>query len=203
MTVGDFDFNELMQGGNSTLAIPMFWITTMLLVFVLVNIFVAIILGSYDKIVKENPDANNSSEFVSMVIMQAKRTATRALGKTSKIPDDHLDPHILLTSLKQIEDETFWDIFEGYFKPGGHGIDDVMAEHAAELGGKLVGASRSGDSSPRHTEVGGRMDLLEEKVTSIAEEQQNTRKSLAAIMESQQNLTRLIRSLGGANGGTD
>ena len=210
MTVGDFDFVELTRGGNSSLAIPMFWITTMLLVFVLVNIFVAIILGSYDKIVKENPDANNSSEFVSMVIMQAKRTATRALGKTSKVPDDHVEPHILLTSLAQIEDETFWDIFEAYFRPGGHGIDGVMEEHAAELGGIAVGPAPAprGDASSRGMpgqEMSSRMDSLEEKVGDIALEQHNTKATLQAIVESQQHLTRLIKKLGesGVSGGTD
>ena len=109
MTVGDFDFVELAQSGSHTvITIPMFWITTMLLVFVLVNIFVAIILGSYDRIIRANPDSNNSSEFVSMVIMQAKRTISRSLGANKgKSQEENLDPHILLSSLDVIEDETF------------------------------------------------------------------------------------------------
>jgi len=41
---------------------------------VLVNIFVAIILNAYQRIVDENPDANDASQFMSMVIVQAKKT---------------------------------------------------------------------------------------------------------------------------------
>ena len=100
----------------------------------LVNIFVAIILSSYDQVSKMNPDSNNASEFASMVIMQAKRTATRALGKQDRTQQsDDLEPHVLLNKMDRIEDETFWDIFEGYFTLGGHGVEAAMKEHASEV----------------------------------------------------------------------
>ena len=112
----------------------LFWISTLLLVFVLVNIFVAIILSSYDQVSKMNPDSNNASEFASMVIMQAKRTATRALGKQDRTQQsDDLEPHVLLNKMDRIEDETFWDIFEGYFTLGGHGVEAAMKEHSSEV----------------------------------------------------------------------
>jgi hypothetical protein len=51
----------------------MFWLSALLIVFCLINIFVAIILNAYDQILQSNPDANDASQFISMVIMQAKR----------------------------------------------------------------------------------------------------------------------------------
>ena len=100
----------------------------------LVNIFVAIILSSYDQVSKMNPDSNNASEFASMVIMQAKRTATRALGKQDRTQQsDDLEPHVLLNKMDRIEDETFWEVFEGYFTLGGHGVEAAMKEHASEV----------------------------------------------------------------------
>ena len=58
----------------------LFWISTLLLVFVLVNIFVAIILKSYQQVVDENPASNDSSQFIAMVLMQAKRTTVGAIA---------------------------------------------------------------------------------------------------------------------------
>ena len=51
---------------------------------------------------------------------------------------DKLDPHVLVNQMERIEDETYWDIFEGYFTLGGHGIERAMIEHADELGGTAV-----------------------------------------------------------------
>jgi polycystin 1L2 len=72
MSVGDFDFEELFEV-NPTRAVVMFWLSALLIVFCLINIFVAIILNAYDQILQSNPDANDASQFISMVIMQAKR----------------------------------------------------------------------------------------------------------------------------------
>jgi len=52
----------------------LFWISTLLLVFVLVNIFVAIILNAYDVISKLDPDSSDASLFISMVQTQALKT---------------------------------------------------------------------------------------------------------------------------------
>ena len=61
-------------------SIVLFWVTALLVIFTLVNIFVAIILKSYQQVVDENPDANDSSQFIAMVLMQAKRTTVGAIA---------------------------------------------------------------------------------------------------------------------------
>ncbi len=220
MLIGDFDFVELTKSGSamgSIVALPLFWLSTLLLVFVFLNIFVAIILGSYDAIRSENPDANNSSEFVSMVIMQAKRTAKRTIMASKDQDEQYGEPHILLSQLDVIEDETFWDIFEGYFKPGGHGIDTVMSEHAAELGGRKKAESMPVDSdtnTARSAVAGAKRgkaaaDTIEElskTVSVMREEQQVQARSIEAILQSQQNLASLVKQLAsrtGSSGASD
>ena len=57
--------------------------TALLVIFTLANIFVAIILKSYQQVVDENPDANDSSQFIAMVLMQAKRRPSARLRATT------------------------------------------------------------------------------------------------------------------------
>ena len=86
----------------------------------LVNIFVAIILNAYDLILKMDPDANDASQFVSMVLTQVQKTLADARSSNDADDiDEDLNPNVLLNTMDQIEDEAYWDIFEGYFKPGG------------------------------------------------------------------------------------
>ena len=59
---------------------------------------------------------------------------------------DKLDPHVLVNQMERIEDETYWDIFEGYFTLGGHGIERAMIEHADELGGTAVSVDNADDT---------------------------------------------------------
>ena len=63
LSVGDFNFEEIFELRPWT-SIALFWVTALLVVFTLVNIFVAIILKSYEQVVNENPDANDSSQFL-------------------------------------------------------------------------------------------------------------------------------------------
>lgn len=54
MSVGDFNFEELFAV-NPASAVLLFWLSALLIVFVLINIFVAIILNAYDLILQANP----------------------------------------------------------------------------------------------------------------------------------------------------
>eukprot|EP01051_Picozoa_sp_SAG22_P005850 SAG22_NODE_361_length_11712_cov_6.108155_9_plen_194_part_00 len=85
-----------------------------LLNFVLVNIFVAIILDSYAAMLKANPAANDSSKFIAMVIMTAKKGINTMLdGVDAASPV--INPHVIDSDLPDISGEEFWDIFDGYF----------------------------------------------------------------------------------------
>jgi hypothetical protein len=70
--INSFDFEELFDR-DPTRAVLMFWLSALLIIFCLINIFVAIILNAYDGILKTNPEANDASQFISTVIMQTKR----------------------------------------------------------------------------------------------------------------------------------
>lgn len=78
----------------------------------LVNIFVAIILNAYDLVLSMDPDANDASQFVSMVLTQVQKTTRGALSKGDVAEADaDLNPNVLLNKMVRIEDETYWDIF--------------------------------------------------------------------------------------------
>lgn len=63
LSLGDFDFKALYDVAPRTTYF-LFWLVALLLNFVLVNIFVAIILDSYAAILQDNPTANDASKFV-------------------------------------------------------------------------------------------------------------------------------------------
>ena len=89
-------------------AVILFWVSALLLVFTLINIFVAIILNSYEHVVSENPDANDSSQFVAMVLMQAKKTTVGAIAgddDSGKMLDEDAKPHILSSKMTHIDKE--------------------------------------------------------------------------------------------------
>ena len=88
--------------------------------FTLINIFVAIILNSYDQVVADNPDANDSSQFVAMVLMQAKKTTVGAIAGGEEGGGGDQDtyeakPQIMSKHVTHIDKEQYWDIFESYF----------------------------------------------------------------------------------------
>ena len=120
LSLGDFDFDQLKQISSfgTFYGYMLFWMIALLLNFVLVNIFVAIILDSYAAMLKQNPAANDSSKFIAMVIMTAKK------GVQSMIEDEEpspvLNPHVIESDLPDISGEEFWDIFEGYFREDAH-----------------------------------------------------------------------------------
>lgn len=130
MAVGDFNFSEI-YSESAGIAISLFWLSALLLSFVLINIFVAIIMSSYDAVLSVNPEANDASSFLSIIKMQAKRIVRHAISPdVSKMAAEDtrdLNPHVLLHKKTHIEPDDYWDIFEGYLKvaEGVHSIDTI------------------------------------------------------------------------------
>ena len=115
MAVGDFNFQEIFKLGP-VLAVALFWVTALLLVFTLINIFVAIILKSYEHVLAENPDANDSSQFMAMVFMQAKKTAVSSLSAEERDADrEDAQPHVISQHVEHIDKDEYWDIFGEYW----------------------------------------------------------------------------------------
>ena len=86
MSVGLFDYDEVelaRMGDWFPTTVLLFWFSTLLIVFVLVNIFIAIILGAYNEVVVENEEAADVSDFVSTVMVQVKKTAAEAASGTA------------------------------------------------------------------------------------------------------------------------
>ena len=109
MALGDFDFQEIFIESPLS-AILLFWLSSVLLAFVLTNIFVAIILNAYDAISATNPDTNDSSQFFSMVKMVVNETVRGVLSKKHRRKDGAKEssPHVLQNKMDRIEDETYW-----------------------------------------------------------------------------------------------
>jgi hypothetical protein len=115
MSVGDFDFDEIYQSDSNT-ALVLFWGSSLLIVFVLINIFVAIIMSAYDTVLKMNPDAADASSFLYMVLMQVSRVVAAAFGVSdSEDAGDEIHPHVLQNKMQPIDEEDYWEIFDGYF----------------------------------------------------------------------------------------
>lgn len=98
------------------MSLLLFWVSSLLIVMVLINIFIAIIMSAYDSVLSHNPDAADASSFPSMVMLQV----TRLIKGSAGINDDddlreETDVHVLQNSMDRIADEAYWDIFEGYF----------------------------------------------------------------------------------------
>jgi hypothetical protein len=116
MAVGDFDFQEIYDVGPNQ-AVVLFWVTALLLVFTLINIFVAIILKSYEHVLAENPDANDSSQFMAMVFMQAKKTTVNALNAENRDEErGNAQPHVIGHRVQHIDKDEYWDIFDSYWE---------------------------------------------------------------------------------------
>ena len=148
MALGDFDFEEIYTLGPIQ-AVCLYWTTALLLVFTLINIFVAIILNSYEHVVSSNPDANDSSQFVAMVLMQAKKTAVGGIAGADGTEDNELneDPKPLSVTrhMTHIDKDEYWDIFDGYFDMA---VGDIkLAETEAEYAAAAAAAAAAGPAS--------------------------------------------------------
>lgn len=111
----DFDFMEI-YGEHPLMSLLLFWFSSLLIVMVLINIFIAIIMSAYDAVLSQNPDAADASSFVSMCLLQLTRIFKAATGAPIDDDDvDETDVHVLQNSMDRIQDEEYWDIFEGYF----------------------------------------------------------------------------------------
>ena len=55
------------------MSLLLFWVSSLLIVMVLINIFIAIIMSAYDTVLSQNPEAADASSFVSMVMLQVTR----------------------------------------------------------------------------------------------------------------------------------
>jgi hypothetical protein len=123
MSVGDFDFDEIYQSDSNT-ALVLFWGSSLLIAFVLINIFVAIIMSAYDTVLSMNPDAADASSFLYMVLMQASRVVAAAFGVSdSEDNGDEIHPHVLQNNMQRIGDEEYWQIFDGYFQADLYGVE--------------------------------------------------------------------------------
>jgi hypothetical protein len=111
MAVGDFDFDEIYSAGP-LMALSLFWLSSLLIVFVLINIFIAIIMQAYDTVLSMNPDAADASNFGSMVMMQLTRILSSFLGLQveSGADESAANVHVLQNSMDRIEDEAYCEI---------------------------------------------------------------------------------------------
>ena len=152
-SVGDFNFSEIYDA-SPIVAIALFWTSALLITFVLINIFIAIIMNAYEATLKLNPDAADASNFVSMVVMQAKRVLAGAVG-ISRGDDMHGTnmPMVLDNKMDRIADEDYWDIFEGYFDlPSSSDededvVDKMSRDDAGPIGELLSVESKNGLAS--------------------------------------------------------
>jgi hypothetical protein len=148
MAVGDFDFDEI-YGEHPLMSLLLFWLSSLLIVFVLINIFIAIIMAAYDSVLSMNPDAADASNFPSMVMMQVTRIVAAALGQSIKEDDEEgVNVHVLQNSMDRIDDEDYWDIFEGYFHLPSSDSEEEEEEEADDGDDidKSVALSSGGDA---------------------------------------------------------
>ena len=119
------------------MSLMLFWVSSLLIVMVLINIFIAIIMSAYDAVLSQNPDAADASSFASMVMLQVTRLfkALTGAGDEEEFYDD-TDVHVLQNSMDRIDDEAYWDIFEGYFDLPSS--DDEAEEEDQENGAEEV-----------------------------------------------------------------
>jgi hypothetical protein len=156
---------------------------------VLVNIFVAIILNAYDLILKMDPDANDASQFVSMVLTQVQKTLADARSSNDADDiDEDLNPNVLLNTMDQIEDEAYWDIFEGYFKPGGPTTQDGGDEISPSGQGREEsdeGTSSKGAGGGRGEAVvsAKKFDKLSAEVAALAKGQAKMLEMLEKLLD--------------------
>ena len=80
-----------------------------------------------------NPDAADATNFVSIFLMQAKRIVAGALGiQLAREERDDSMPMVLDNKMPEIDDEDYWDIFEGYFDLPSDSDDEGEGEDEGE-----------------------------------------------------------------------
>jgi peptidoglycan hydrolase CwlO-like protein len=178
MAVGDFDFMEI-YSEHPLMSLLLFWVSSLLIVMVLINIFIAIIMSAYDAVLSQNPDAADASSFGSMVMLQITRLIKGATG----IDDDderyaETDVHVLQNTMDRIEDEAYWDIFEGYFDLPSS--DDEPEEDEAE---------------EEAEEVDPDLQSLARDVAAIKKSQHEQAKQMGDVVSQLNELKELLRAV--------
>lgn len=176
MAVGDFDFMEI-YSEHPLMSLLLFWVSSLLIVMVLINIFIAIIMSAYDAVLSQNPDAADASSFGSMVMLQITRIIKSATGiddEEDKYPDT--DVHVLQNSMDRIGDEAYWDIFEGYFDLPSS--DDEPEEDEAEVA----------------EEVNADLLSIAQDVAAIKKSQQEQAKQMSDVVSQLNELKELLRA---------
>eukprot|EP01043_Picozoa_sp_COSAG02_P032812 COSAG02_NODE_2209_length_9497_cov_60.725474_6_plen_125_part_00 len=116
-----------------------------------------------------------------------------ALAIHTMMKRDSLEPHVLVNHMDRIEDETYWDIFEGYFTLGGKGVDKAQREHADELGGKAVDAASSASASSRALDT--QLQQVVRTVDQLAAKQQGYDKQAKEIAQQQKKILELLQAM--------
>ena len=81
------------------MSLLLFWVSSLLIVMVLINIFIAIIMSAYDTVLSQNPEAADASSFVSMVMLQVTRLVKGSAGiNEDDNSRDETDVHVLQNS---------------------------------------------------------------------------------------------------------
>ena len=186
MSVGDFDFNEIYMAKPRT-AIFLFWTSSLILVFVLTNIFIAIILGAYQEVVDNNKEATDVSDFAATCMMQVKKTTAEAIvsgddneeGADEEEEEEQEEPHVMKTRMDTIDEEDYWDSFEQYFAiggPAGTGTTPRAGPANSSEPEPLIARSRGGGGndtssagSSNDYDVATRMDTIEKKLNQVLE----------------------------------
>jgi hypothetical protein len=149
------------------MSLLLFWVSSLLIVMVLINIFIAIIMSAYDTVLSQNPEAADASSFVSMVMLQVTRLVKGSAGiNEDDNSRDETDVHVLQNSMDRIADEAYWDIFEGYFDMPSS--DDEPEE---------------GDEAEEVEEVNPDLQTLARDVAAIKKSQQDVVSQLNEIKE--------------------
>jgi hypothetical protein len=182
MAVGDFDFDEI-YGEHPMMSLLLFWVSSLLIVMVLINIFIAIIMSAYDTVLSHNPEAADASSFVSMVMMQLTRILKAATGGgADKDDEDQTEIHVLQNTMDRIDDEAYWDIFEGYFDmPSSDEEEEEEDEDGDELGGgeAIVEGGGGGEgAAPSSVELRS----LAQDVASIKQSQAEQAKQMSDVV---------------------
>jgi hypothetical protein len=117
-----------------------------------------------------------------------------ALAIHKMMKRDSLEPHVLVNHMDRIEDETYWDIFEGYFALGGKGVNKAQREHADELGGKADDtASSSASASSRALDT--QLQQVVRTVDQLAAKQQSYDKQAKEIAQQQKKILELLQAM--------
>ena len=121
--------------------------------------------------------------FVSMVMMQLTRILKAATGGgADKDDEDQTEIHVLQNTMDRIDDEAYWDIFEGYFDmPSSDEEEEEEDEDGDELGGgeAIVEGGGGGEgAAPSSVELRS----LAQDVASIKQSQAEQAKQMSDVV---------------------